>query len=328
MEKIIVFGATGDLGLYFCDYCKNIAGDKYEIIAVGRRKTDLFKKQGIKYFEIDITNKDDLAKLPTENIRTIVDFAAVMPAHMKGYDPYKYFEVNTIGTLNLLEFARINKVKQFVFTQTISDILGHLKHTKELTWDMPKNMSFNDDHTVYAISKNAALDLLENYHQQYGLKTFVFRLPNIYMYTPDKTYQVDGKPKTVAYRYMIDKAIKGEDLELWGDPNAARDIVYVKDCCQMIYKAIISDLDKGFYNVGTGVTTTLEDQIRGIIEVFSPDPKKTKIIYKPDKGDALSYRMVIDNAVSELGYEPEYYYLDYLKDYKKEMTLNKFEEMY
>ena len=53
MKKIVIFGATGNTGVYFVDYCKqHVDPAKYEIIAVGRKDTDFFAQNGIRY-EID-----------------------------------------------------------------------------------------------------------------------------------------------------------------------------------------------------------------------------------------------------------------------------------
>lgn len=56
-------------------------------------------------------------------------------------------------------------------------------------------------------------------------------------------------------------------------------MVYVKDFCRCYYKAIFVNRDCGYYNVGTGVGTSLLDQIRGMVEVFGEDAKKSQIIY-------------------------------------------------
>ncbi len=82
----------------------------------------------------------------------------------------------------------------------------------------------------------------------------------------------------------------------------------------MLYKAIVVDRECGFYNVGTGTAVTLKEQIEGMIEVFSPEGKKSKIISCPEKPNSREFVMDITNAKAELGYEPEYFYLDYLKD--------------
>lgn len=48
MKKIVIFGSTGNIGAYFTDYCNNMIDKKqYEVIAVGRKHTDYYKKQGL-----------------------------------------------------------------------------------------------------------------------------------------------------------------------------------------------------------------------------------------------------------------------------------------
>lgn len=127
---------------------------------------------------------------------------------------------------------------------------------------------------------------------------------------------------------MIDKAIAGETIEMWGNPDAFKDIVYVKDFCQMVFKAMFADVDGGTYNVGTGIKTTLRQQIEGMVEVFSGDGKKSKIIEKPEGATFTSFVMDIEPARKDLGYEPEYDYISYLKDYKKEMEENRFDGLW
>ena len=96
-------------------------------------------------------------------------------------------------------------------------------------------------------------------------------------------------------------------------------MVYVKDFCQMLYKAVFADRTEGYYNVGTGVGTSLLRQIEGMIEVFGPENKKSEIIMRPDKPNAPQYVMDIAPARRELGYEPEYDYISMLQDMKMEM---------
>lgn len=96
----------------------------------------------------------------------------------------------------------------------------------------------------------------------------------------------------------------------------------------MMYKALFANVDGGIYNAGTGIKTTLQEQIQGIIDVFSPEADKSKIVYKPEGSGFTSFVMDIDNAKVELGYEPEYTYLKYLEDYKKEQELKRFDELW
>lgn len=328
MKKIIVIGASGRTGAYFVDYCMNhIDSTKYEIIPVGTRKTEFFERYGLHYYQVDITREEEFKKLPTSDVYAVVLLAAVLPAYMNGYNPKDYIFVNIIGALNTLEYCRKVKADRILYPQTESDISGHWDKEFKLSPFLERNFSFTGDHSLYVISKNTAVDMIEHYHQTYGLKRFIFRCPTIYSYTPSPYYYVDGKKQMLAYRYMFERAINGDEIEMWGDPNRAKDIVYVKDFCQMLYKALFVNKNEGFYNVGTGVATTLRDQIEGMIEVFSPQNKKSTIKACPDKPNSRNFVMDILNAKEDLGYEPQYYYLDYLKDFKREMKIDRFKDL-
>lgn len=319
MKKIVVFGASGDTGKYFVRYfLENYEGKDYEIVATGTRKTDYFDKLGISYYKVDITKRENFNILP-KDVYAVVDLAGVMPARMKGYDPYKYVDVNIVGNLNILEYCRKECVDRILFAQSFGDIKEYAEKEVLLRVDMPRKFSFTSDHTIYVMSKNFAVDMIENYHQIYGLKNFIFRLPTIYLWSPVDHYYVDGKCHKIGYRILIDRAIAGEKLEVWGDPGRVKDMVYVKDFCQMLYKAIFTDRNKGYYNVGTGIGTSLYDQIKGIADVFGKEGSKSKIIMCPEKPNAPQYIMDIETARKDLGYIPQYDYITMLKDFKFEM---------
>jgi UDP-glucose 4-epimerase len=322
MKKILVFGASGDTGRYFIEYFQeHVDRNQYQIIASGSRRTDVFDKYGVEYVSVDITQKNDFKKLPTD-IYAVVDLAGAMPARMKGYNPYKYIDVNITGTLNILEFCRENHIDRILYAQSFGDIKDYGETELVLKPDMPRKFSYTTDHTIYVMSKNFAVDMIENYHQMYGLKRFIFRLPTIYLWSPIDHYYVDGTIRKIGYRILIDKAIAGEEIEVWGDPSRKKDMVYVKDFCQMLYKALFVDRTEGYYNVGTGVGTTLLEQIEGIVEVFGADEKKSNLVMRPDKPNAPQYIMDITAAVEELGYCPRYDYLSMLRDFKLEMEKN------
>ncbi|EJT5915331.1 NAD(P)-dependent oxidoreductase [Clostridium perfringens] len=327
-KKIVIFGATGNTGAYLTEYClDNLDLNEFEVVAVGRKKTHFFEKIGAKYYRVDITNEDDFKKLPTEEIYAVVNLAAVLPAYMEGYKPEEYIQTNIVGAFNILEYCRKVNADRILYPQSEGDLSGYWGKEILLKPDMPRKFSFKGDHALYVISKNTAVDMIEHYHQEYGIKSFIFRCPTIYAYTPNEYFYVDGKKRILAYRHLMNQALKGEPIEMWGDPTKAKDIVYVRDFCQMLFKAIFTNKDHGIYNVGTGVGVTLKDQIEGLIEVMSPENKKSIIIECPEKPDSREFIMDITNAKEDLGYEPKYYYLDYLKDFKKEMELNRFKEL-
>jgi len=317
--KILVFGASGNTGTYFVRYfLEHYKQSEYEIVAVGTRNTDKFADMGVEYFQVDITKKEEFQKLP-KDVYAVIDLAGAMPARMEGYDPQYYIDVNITGNLNILEYCRENGADRILFAQSFGDIKDYGETELILKSDMPRNFSFKSDHTIYVMTKNFMVDMMENYYEMYGLKKFVFRLPTIYLYSPIDYYYVDGVRRKIGYRLLIDRAIAGESIEVWGDASRVKDMVYVKDFCQMLYKALFVNREKGYYNVGTGIGTSLLDQIKGMVEVFGEEGKKSSITLCPDKPNAPQYIMDITPACEELGYAPKYDYISMLKDIKKEM---------
>ena len=324
-KKIIVLGSAGNLGMYFMDYLNdNLDLKKYEVIATGTKDEYPYEFYKGKYIKVDITKNEDFEKLPKENIHAVVDFAGILPAYLKRDDPNKYIDVNIKGTLNVLNYCVQAKVDRIAYTQTWADLNGYLKDKKPLKPDLLRKPIFVGDHAIYTVTKCAAVDLIECYHQMYGIKNFIFRLPNIYLYSPEMYYYVNGERKFISYRYLIQRAIEGKNIEMWGNPDLGKDVIYVKDLCQMIFKSLFVQLQTGVYNAGTGVKTTMREPIEGIVKVFSPKDKPSKIIECPEKKDCDDFVMDIENAKKELGYEPKYDYISYLEDYKKEMKQNKF----
>lgn len=322
--KAIIFGATGSVGVYTSTILKS---QGYDIVAVGRRKSDngFFADYGIPYFSIDIKDKEAFAILP-KDIDAVIHLAGAMPAHMQDYDPYEYTNSIVNGTLNILEYMRECGCQRIVFSQSIADI-GYKLGTKEpIPDDTEMRFPMNTDHSVYSICKNAAVHLIEHYHAKYGMKYFILRLPTIYGYHPNPYYYVDGKQKWLGYRYIIEQAIKGETLEIWGNPNNIKEMVSIKDLSHLVECCLKANVDGGIYNVGCGQPVTFEEQMRTIADVFQTD-KKSEIVFKPEKISSPQFVLDIRKARKELGYAPQYDIRSLMEDYKHDLYSEPFAKL-
>jgi len=326
-KKIIIFGATGNVGSYLTLYALDFFDkEKYEVIASGRRKTDFWTKRGVPYYAVDVTKEGDFEQLPQENVYAVMLLSAQIPSYMNDYKPQKYVDSIVVGAINVLEYCRKVKADRILYTQTVFDVSLYPHDHLIAPYDKP-NFSYTGDHAVYVISKNSALELIEHYYQEYGLKKFIFRLPTIYGYSPYQ-YYFPNSVKTMRPLYQqINKAINGEPLTIWGDPNYAKDMVHVYDFSQMLCKAALTDRNEGFYNIGTGVPVTLLEQCQAIIDVFSSKDNSSTIEYIPSKSSGGGFLMDISNAIEELGYKPEYDCHKLFESYKEEMTQNRFLEL-
>ncbi len=326
-DRVVLLGATGTVGAYAA---LELQKNGYDVFAVGKRESDngFFGEHGMQYLSLDIMDKEAFKVLPRENVYAVVHLAGAIPARMQGYDPQKYIDSIMTGTLNVLDYCVSVRANRIVFAQSVADVSYLYGNNALIAADAPQRFPLNDDHSVYSICKNAAVNLIEHYFVRYELNRFVLRFPNIYVYHPNPFYYYDGEKRWQSYRLLIELAKKGRPIELWGNPNLQRDIVYVKDCVQIIVKSLSAEGHGGLYNVGTGVGTSMREQIEGIVKVFSPVGNPSKIIECPEKHDIASYVMDVSKTISELGYKPQYDYISYLNDMKSEMENEPFAQLW
>lgn len=327
MDKcIIILGATGNLGAYTTLHLKKCG---YNVIACGHRKSDngFFKDNEIDYLSIDITEPESFMKLPNSNVAAVINFAGELPSRYK-FSPNKLISTITEGTLNVLEYMRECGCNKIIFPQTPYDIIDHFDGKTPLSADLQRTYPKTGDHSIYTIAKNAAVDLIEHYHSEYGFSRFILRFFTIYEYHPNPYHYADFKKRMMPFRMLMDRAQKSLPIEIWGDATKSKEMVYIKDFTRLVELCIKSDLDGGIYNVGNGWQVSLDEQIKGIVEVFSPKDNPSVIKYVPEKPDPLVNAFDISKTISELGYNPQYSYIEQLKDFKAEMEKETFAKLW
>lgn len=324
-KRIVVFGATGNLGAHISLYLKQKG---YDVVPVGHRKDDngFFADYGMQYHSVDIEKVDDFKQLPQKDVYAVLHFAGVLPAVMQGFNASPYIQSIIQGTLNVLEYTRKVGADRIIFPQTLFDI-HYLFGTKvPIPADSLRKVP-EGDHWMYVIAKNAAVDMIEHYYNEYGIKRFILRLSRIYLYHPNPYTYTNGKKVLVSDRYLIYRAMYGKDIEIWGDPNRLLETICIKDFLQIVECALTADVDGGIYNVGSG-GSTLKERIEGIVDVFSPKDHPSRIIARPEKRSSTQFVLDIQKTVFELGYQPKYSWHDYLLDFKNEMEQQRFAKLW
>ncbi len=322
---IIVIGATGFVGMYTVERLLQ-AGKS--VLAAGRNRAlgRQLEEAGAQFVTLDITKKEDFEQLPTTDVEGVIHLAGLLPANApvdidKDENAADYFEVNVIGTINVLEYCRRNGIRKVIGSTSYSDVAGAWRKDYAIKETEPRDFHFTGDHAAYVISKNAASDVMEYYNQQHGLQCAWFRFPPVYGVGPHASIYVNGKVYKSGIQTFIENAAQGKDIELWGDPHITRDIIYVKDVAEAFLLALNSDKTYGLYNMTSGTELDLEDQARAVISVFGDPKKPSKLIYRPEKpNNTPSYLFDMSKAHHDFGFVPKYTsYLDMMKDYKKEL---------
>ncbi len=325
-KRVLVLGATGNLGAYSAVALKN-AG--FDVVAAGKRKSDngFFETKGIKYFSIDITDASSFDCLNEEKIDVIANFAGELPSRC-AFNPQALIKTITEATLNILEFMRKKEIKKIIFPTTPYDLEYLHESGEPMQADAKRSFPPTGDHSIYAIAKNAAVDLIEYYHNTYGISRFILRFFTIYQYHPNAYHFADCKMRMMPYRMLMKRAENGEGICIYGNPNRVKEMVYIKDFVKVVVAAAESDLSGGIYNIGSPSRVSLEQMIRGIVEVFSPSDKKSKITFDSSKPDTLQSMLDYSKTTRELGYQPEYDIIKMLEDFKKEMEIEPFAQLW
>lgn len=330
----IIIGASSFIGVYTAE---ELLKHNCKFIVTGRNNKfkSHYDKLGIEYINLDLTNRADFEKLPKNNVEGVILLAGLLPANENvNIDTEEnaddYFFVNTIGTINVLEYCRKNGIKRVISNCSYADVKGAWGK-KTITEEEPRNFEYQGDHAVYVFSKNAANDMLQYYNCQHGMRNVWFRFPPVYGVGPHDSFYVNGILKKSGLKIFIDNASCGNDITIFGDKNLSRDVVYVKDVAHAFYLALKSEKAKGLYNITSGKGVTLQEQAEVISELWAKsDNKKSRIIYNPKiSNSTASYLFSIEKARRDFGYEPAFSeFRTMMQDYKKDLDEKRYWELF
>lgn len=317
---ILVIGATGYVGRYFCT---EMISRGIEVLALGRSKivAEFFKENNVPFQYFDLSDSECFDNLPRENVEAIIDLSACLAELETPVE--RFFEVNTIGVYNTLEYARKNGIKKVV----VASSHKLYNDVDKLVISEKDGISFTGDHSPYIISKIAAENFVEWYNKDFDMNAVILRFTGVHGYGEILGHlNADGSYKKSTFEIFFEKALKGEPIEVWGDQSIKRDHVYIKDVVNALYKAAISGNVKGVFNVASGVGYSQYEEAIALAEVFGPSDNKSKVILCPElPGLARGYIYDISKAVKELNWVPEYTDLKVMfADYRKEWESKKY----
>lgn len=279
--KVLVLGATGMLGGYSA-LALSRAG--HSVVACGRRKSDngFFATKGCEYIGgIALEDASVFTMLPCD-VDAVVNMAGTMPAHADA-TAMPYVQSIVVGTVNLLNWMRKGACRRIIFNTTPSDVCKFFGCPVPVDDDAPRSFPKDGgDHGVYAICKNAAVDILEHYKIAYDFRPIVFRHLTVYGWHPNADYYQNGVKKVLPWRQIVRRCIAGETVEVWGDVNKKKELLYVDDFTDAIKRAVETSIC-GLYNLPGLRPYTLLEQIEGLVEAFSPIGSRVGIRLCPDK---------------------------------------------
>jgi len=256
--KALVTGGAGFIGSHIVE---RLLKDGHEVIVLDDfstgHRSNLSDNEALAIVEGDISNSDTV-KENMAGIDWVFHKAAVASVPKTVNDPVGSSAVNYQGTLHLLEAARNNNVKRFVFASSAA-LYGDEPTLPKVETMCPVTLS------PYAVDKLASEFACGMYTKLYGLETVCLRYFNVYGPRQDPSSPYSG-----VISIFTDKLKNKETPTIFGDGEQTRDFVFVSDVVEANMKAVTTETGTGqYYNIATGKKITLNQLLETLCEIYN-----------------------------------------------------------
>jgi CDP-paratose 2-epimerase len=315
--KVFITGGAGFIGCNLADYHLGQGDEVIVFDNLSRKGTDNNlrwleeRHDDLTFVHGDIRDYDALScALPTDAER-VYHMAGQVAVTTSVQRPREDFEINALGTFNVLEAVRSQAPEAMFFYASTNKVYGGMENieiveqkTRYLYRDYPQGIPESqplDFHSPYGCSKGAGDQYVRDYARIYGLRTVVFRQSCIY-----GTRQFGVEDQGWVAHFCI-AARMGRPITIFGDGKQVRDVLWIEDLIRA-YQSAAKNIDVAagrIYNIGGGPDNTmsiwaefgplLEQQAGHSIPV-------TYAEWRP--GDQAVYIGDIRKAERELGWTP------------------------
>lgn len=269
MSKIIVTGGCGFIGSHIVD---KLIDMNHQVIVIDNLSASENEKfyfnENVEYHKIDICDKDKIEPLfeGTDYVFHLAAESRIQPAIK---NPSRAYNVNVIGTLNILELSKIYNIKRVMYSST-SSVYG-------LTNNLPtKESEAIDCLNPYAHSKFMGEELFRQYCKIYNLDSVIFRYFNVF----GERSPIKGQYAPVV-GIFLNQLKNNTDLTIVGDGLKMRDFIYVGDIVDANISAMnhLSNLEAKTINIGSGSNITIKEMASSISD------KKVHIEARPGEAE-------------------------------------------
>ena len=321
--KVLVTGGAGFVGSHVVEY---YAGKVDEVVVLDNLSRweilgesigdpifnwNYLKKYGnVKLVKGDLRKFDEV-KNAAKDSNAIVHAAAQVGVGTSIADPRLDFEINSLGTFNVLEAARLNDSSvaycstNKVYGENVNTIPIEEKESRYAFADKKYENGVPEEflvdrtwHTPYGCSKLAGDLYVQDYASTYGLKTSVFRMSCIY---GERQFGVE-EHGWMAWLTLATKLNK--PITIYGDGKQVRDVLYVGDLARAFGMFLNSGLKREVFNIGGGPSNTLSLlELLDLLEhIVGNKPKISFADWRP--ADQKVYISDITKAREKLGWSP------------------------
>ena len=286
-SKIVVTGGAGFIGSHIAEALAN--GGNEVIVIDNLRTGNVAKLNGIKHTFIngDIRDLDCLISA-FQNVNTVFHLAAALSVPESMEKSFEYSDINCNGTLNVIKAAQQCGVRRIVFSSSAA-VYGNNPELPKVETMTPEPLS------PYAVNKLDGEYYL-NIFKTDKLSAVTLRYFNVFGPRQDP-----DSPYAAAVPIFIHRALKNQDINIFGDGNQTRDFVFVKDIVDANLHA--QTAPAGVYNVGNNSTTIIQSLAKKIIALTD---SKSKIINVPERSGEVKHSRASIEKIISTGWSPSH----------------------
>jgi CDP-paratose 2-epimerase len=248
-----------------------------------------------------------------QGVEAIVHLASQVAVTTSVQNPRHDFEVNALGTFNVLEAARLQPQPPVVLYASTNKVYGGMENlpiveeaTRYRYRDLPSGVPETqplDFHSPYGCSKGAGDQYVRDYHRIYGIPTVVFRQSAIY-----GPRQFGVEDQGWAAHFVI-ATQTGRPITIYGNGKQVRDMLYIDDLIDL-YELALAQIDRAagqIYNVGGGPHNVLSiwAEFQPLLSQFAGRPVAAAAYRDWRPGDQPVCILDIRKAAAELGWQPK-----------------------
>lgn len=306
--KILVCGGAGFIGVNFIEYMltahpdyRLVCYDKLTYAANPKRITELCEKSSnLRFIKSDICDRDKVYSLfSEENFDAVINFAAESHVDRSVERPDVFISTNVAGTGVLLD-ACVKYGKPRFHQISTDEVYGDLPFESTCSFSESDRLSPS---SPYSASKASADLLVLSYGRTFSLPVTISRSSNNY-----GPYQHSEK----LIPLMIKKALKGENLPVYGNGRNLRDWLDVKDHCKAVDLILHKGTHGEIYNVASEKEYSNIDTVKALISLLKKD--ESLITFVTDRpGHDLRYAVNCRKIKEDLGWKAETDFAEGLK---------------
>ena len=294
MAKVLITGGAGNIGSFIVDQCLDLG---HEVVVVDnfyngkhRNLKDHLDNNSIKLETIDIGNWEMVDYVFNEHKPEYVSHQASLMIMDSNKFPHKSIETNITGTFNVIEACAKYKVKKLTYGSSAS-VFGDPRYIP-----VDEEHPF-DNHTLYGATKIAKEALMNSWAYSKNVPFVGFRYFNIY-----SERQGLGAFYTQVFQKWIHAIHEEREIIMYGDGTQTMDLVHSSDAAKANVLAMFNEeVNNEFFNVGTGIETSLKELL-SLIEKYLN--KKAKIKNIPTDPHLVKRRSASTEKISEkLGFK-------------------------